>query len=48
MSTLKANKMLLKDCVRYLASVADVTKKVVTEFTDFQVVYRFPDVFPEE
>ena len=40
--------MLLKGCVGYLASVADVTKKVVTEFANVRVVCIFPNVFPEE
>ena len=40
--------MLLKGCVGYLASIMDTTKKVVTELVEVLVVYKFPDVFPEE
>ena len=43
-SAMKASKMLLKGCVRYLASIVDTTKKVVT---DVRVACKFPDVFPE-
>ena len=47
-STLKASRMLLKGCVGYLASIVDTTKKVGTELAEVRVVYRFPNVFPEE
>ena len=47
-SVLKASRMLLKGCVRYLASIIDTTKKVMTELEDVRVVCRFPNVFPEE
>ena len=40
--------MLLKGCVRYLASIMDTTKNVVTELADVRVIYRFPNVFPEK
>ena len=40
--------MLLEGCVGYLASIMEVTKKVVTELADVRVVCKFPDVFPEE
>ena len=40
--------MLTKGCVRYLASIVDTMKKVVTELSEACVVCRFPDVFPEE
>ena len=40
--------MLIKGCVRYLASVMDTTIKVVTELSDVRVVYKFQDVFPQE
>ena len=33
-SAMVANRMLLKGCLGYLASVVDATKKVVTEFVD--------------
>ena len=45
---LKANMMLLKGCIKYLASIGDTMKKVATELADVRVVCRFPDVFPEE
>ena len=48
MSALKASRMLIKGCVRYLASVVDIMIKVVTELSDVRVVCKFPDVFPEE
>ena len=48
MSVLKASKMLLKGCVRYLMSIVDTTRKVVTKLADVRVVYRFPDVSPEK
>ena len=47
-SIVKASKMLIKGCVGYFASIVDTTIKVVTEQLDVCVVYRFPDVFPEE
>ena len=47
-STMKANRMLIKGCVGYLASVVDTTIKVVTKQSNMHVVCRFPDVFPEE
>ena len=47
-SALKANRMLLKGCIGYLASIMDMTKKVAAELVNVRVVYRFPDVFPEE
>ena len=47
-STLKASRMLLKGCVRYLASLVDMTRKVVTELADVRVVCGFPDVSLEE
>ena len=43
-SALKASRMLFKGCVRYLASIVDTTRKVVTELADVRVVCRFPDV----
>ena len=48
MYALKASRMLLKGCVRYLTSIVDTTTKVVTELADVCVVCRFPDVSPEE
>ena len=48
MSALKASIMLIKGCVRYLASIVDTTKKVVTKLADVRVVCKFLDVFPEE
>ena len=42
------SRMLIKGCVRYLASIVDTMKKVVIELADVCVVCRFPDVFPEE
>ena len=39
---------MLDICVGYLASIMDTTKKVVTKLADVRVVYKFPDVFPEE
>ena len=48
MFALKASRMLLKGCVRYLASIVDTTKNVVIELADVNVVCRFPDVFSEE
>ena len=47
-STLKASRMLLKECVGYLASIVDTTKKVVTQLANVHEVCRFFDVFPEE
>ena len=48
MSTLKASRMLIKGCVRYLASIMDTMKKIVIELSDVCVVCKFLDVFPEE
>ena len=48
MSALKTSRMLLKGCVRYLASIVDTTRKVVTELVDVRVVCKSPDVFLEE
>ena len=48
MSTMKASRMLIKGCVRYLANILDTTKKVVTKLANVQVVCKFPYVFPEE
>ena len=45
-SALKASRMLLKGCVRYLVSIVDIIKKVVTELADVHIICRFPDVFP--
>ena len=47
-SALKVSGMLLKGYIGYLASIVDTTKKVVIELADVRVIYRFPDVFPEE
>ena len=47
-SAIKASRMLIKGCVKYLASIVDTTKKVVTELIDVCVVCKFLDVFPEE
>ena len=47
-SVVKASRMLIKGCVRYLASVMDTTIKVATKQSDVRVVCRFSDVFPEE
>ena len=47
-SAVKMSRMLIKGCVRYLASIVDTTIKVVTELSDMRVVCKFPDVFPEE
>ena len=40
--------MLTKGCVRYLASIVDTKKKIVTELSEACVVCRFPYVFLEE
>ena len=48
MSIMKASRMLIKGCVRYLLSIVDTMKKVVTELTYVSVVSKFRDVFPEE
>ena len=45
---MKASRMLLRGCVGYLASIVDMTKKVVTELSKVCVVCKFPNVFPEE
>ena len=42
----KGDRMLLKGCIGYLASIMDTTKKIVIELADVCVVCRFPDVFP--
>ena len=47
-SELRASRMLLKRCIRYLASIVDTTKKVVTKLADVRVICRFPDVFPKK
>ena len=47
-SAMKVSRMLLKGRVRYLASIVDKIKNVVTKLTDVRVVCKFPDVFPEE
>ena len=44
----KASRMLVKGCDGYLASIVDMTKKVVTELADVRMVCRSPDVFPEK
>ena len=45
---MKASRLLIKRCVEYLASIVDTMIKVVIELSDVRVVYKFPDVFPEE
>ena len=47
-SAIKVSRMLIKGCVRYLASIVDMTKKIATELADVRVVCRFLNVFPEE
>ena len=44
----KGERMLLKGCVGYLASIMETTKKVATKLADVRGVCKFPDVFPEE
>ena len=36
-SVLKASRVLLKGCVRYLASIVDTTREVVTELADVRI-----------
>ena len=40
--------MLIKGCIRYLASIVNTMKKVKTELFDVRVVYKFLDMFPED
>ena len=47
-SVVKANRMMIKGRVGYFASVVDTMIKVATKQSDVRVVYRFPNVFPEE
>ena len=47
MSAIKANRMLSKGCVGYLASIVDTTIKVVTKLSDVRMVCKFLDMFPE-
>ena len=47
-SAMKPSRMLIKGCVRYLASTVDTMKKAVIKLADVLVVCRFPYVFPEE
>ena len=39
-STLKASRLLLKGYVRYLASIVDTTRKVVTELAYVRVICK--------
>ena len=47
-SVVRVSRMLIKGCSEYLASIVDITKKVVTELVDVRVVCKFPNVFLEE
>ena len=42
---MKANKMLAKGCVGYLANIRDTTKKSEAVMSDIVVVCKFPNVF---
>jgi hypothetical protein len=46
-STMTANKMVRKGCEAYLAFVID-SKRRIDELTNFHIVQKFPDIFPEE
>ena len=45
---MKVNRMLIKRCVGYLASIVEKMIMVVTKLLDVCVVYKFLDVFPKE
>ena len=47
-STMKASRMLTKECVGYLASIVNTTKKVKTKLSDVDIVCKFWDVFPKD
>ena len=44
----KGKQMPTKGCCEYLASIVDITKKVIIELSYVCIVCKFPDVFPEE
>ncbi|XP_073300501.1 uncharacterized protein [Primulina huaijiensis] len=47
-SCLQANKLLLKGCVGFLASVVNVRKESVLQLQDIDVVQNYPDVFADD
>ncbi|XP_073294497.1 uncharacterized protein [Primulina huaijiensis] len=47
-SYLQANKLLLKGCVGFLASVVDVRKESILQLQDVDVVQDYPDVFADD
>ena len=47
-SVIKANRMLTKVCIGYLASIVDMMKKLKAELSDVCLVCKFLDMFPKD